>query len=372
LSLSIDPHQLWQTTLAQLQLQMTRATFETWVKETHLISHTGDQWVIGVKSNYAKDWLENRLLTTLQRTIAGITGGPIELCFVVTPNGHAPATPADVVESLPPDVPSTTETLSPGQTIARADYHKGFFEKGGAGFSQLPHHTTYFWMPLLGPAFFLWKLLEAEDPRPLKAIGPNYWSPPRKYSYTELAARLNRQHGRYIAGDALECDHSRQARQEDCPLRGLDDCCHSPSYDLLRLQPHPQGQGLICQHWKDGLLDLLHREGLVALELKAGERKPTLQVWRLLPLLTPRQYARLNSQLQTDYDAWLEQYGPLFGLADRPTWAAITEDSLARLMPGYDQAQVSDNFAQRRKKQEFLQQAVPNPGFNSVATQNQE
>jgi hypothetical protein len=187
-----------------------------------------------------------------------------------------------------------------------------------------------------------------------------------------LAARLNRQHGRYIAGDALECDHSRQARKEGCPLSGLGGCCHSPSYDLLRLQPHPQGQGVICQHWKDGLLDLLHREGLVALELKSGERKPTLQVWRLLPLLTPRQYARLNSQLQADYDLWLEQYGHLFGLADRQTWAAITEDSLAPLMPGYDQGQVNDNFAQRRKKQEFLRQAVPNPGFNSGVTQNQE
>jgi hypothetical protein len=129
---------------------------------------------------------------------------------------------------------------------------------------------------------------------------------------------------------------------------------------------------VICQHWKDGLLDLLHREGLVALELKSGERKPTLQVWRLLPLLTPRQYARLNSQLQADYDAWLEQYGHLFGLADRATGAAITEASLAPLMPGYDQAQVSDNFAQRRKKQDFLQQAVPNPGFNSGMTQNQD
>ena len=218
-------------------------------------------------------------------------------------------------------------------------------------------------MPLLGPAFFLWKLLESNNPRSLKAIGPNYWSLPKKYSYTELATKLNRRHSRYISGDTLECEQSRLVRKTGQPLKCQEDCCGSPTYDLLRLKPHPKGQGLICQHWKLGLLEILRQEGLAAVELNPEERKPTIQIWRMLPIITPQQYARLSSQLQSDYDDGLDHYGHLFDIHDRQSWQAISEPSLAPLMPGYDQVQVVDSFDQRRKKQDFLEHAYPNPNF---------
>ncbi len=101
------------------------------------------------------------------------------------------------------------------------------------------------------------------------------------------------------------------------------------------------------------------------MELNAGERKPTLQVWRMPPVLTPRQYARLNAELQADYDRWLERYGPLFGLHSRSQWQAIEASTLAPLMPGYEQAQVSHNFEERPKKREFRQAGFANPRYSS-------
>jgi len=363
---SLSAEKLWQTVLGQLQLQMTQATFDTWVRETYLVSRNGSSLTVGTKSVFAKDWLENRLYTTINRTVTNILGQPVEISFVAEPDPTLSPKPLEVseadnnnhrVEREPAD------DRSPGQVIAQADYYKGFYEKGGTGYSQLAHHTTYFWMPLLGPAFFLWKLLESEDPRSLKSIRPNYWALPKKYSYTELAAKLNRCHGRYISGDALECEQSRLARKMGQPVTGEGGCCGSPTYDLLRLKPHPKGQGLICQHWKLGLLEILRQEGLAAVELNPGERKPTIQVWRVLPIISPRQYAHLSSQIQSDYDIWLEQYGHLFEIPDRQTWQSISEPSLVPLLPGYDQVQVKDSFDQRRKKQEFLRNAVPNPNF---------
>jgi len=364
--MSLTDEKIWQTVLGQLQLQMTQATFDTWVKETYLVARNGSSLTVGVKSAFAKDWLEHRLFTTINRTVTHILGQPMKISFVVEPD-LIPA-PHLVEDSETPDEDLSAETApdhdrSPGQVIAQANYYKGFYEKGGAGYSQLAHHTTYFWMPLLGPAFFLWKLLESNDPRSLKAIGPDYWSLPKKYSYTELATKLNRCHSRYISGDALECEQSRLARKLGQPLKGEGDCCSSPTYELLRLKPHPKRQGLICQHWKLGLLEILRQEGLAAVELNPGERKPAIQIWRMLPIITPQQYARLSSQLQSDYDIWLEQYGHLFDVPDRQTWQSISEPSLVPLLPGYDQVQVTDSFDQRRKKQEFLEHAVPNPNF---------
>lgn len=348
--------------LDQLQLQMTQTTFDTWLRQTRLLERDGDTLVVSTNSAFARDWLQDRLYETINRTVTGILGGAAEVRFVVDE-----ATPADpeVEVSAEPDRGGEPERQSPtpGQVVAQTDYYKGFFERGGSGFSQLVHHTTYFWMPLLGPAFFLWKLLDSDDTRALKAIKPNFWTPPQKYSFSELAAKLNRQQGRYIGGDALECQQSRLARQAGHPLLGLADCCGGPNYDRLRLKAHPRGQGVMCQHWKEGLLEILWREGLAQVELNPGERKPTIQVWRMPPLITPRQYARLNSQLQADYDDWLEKYGSLFGILDRRDWQAITEPSLVPLMPDYEQVQVTDNFEHRRKKQEFMQNAVPNPNF---------
>lgn len=62
----------WQQVLGQLQLQMTEATFDTWVKDTRLIAKDGLRFTVAVKSGFAKDWLENRLFSTIRRTIVNL------------------------------------------------------------------------------------------------------------------------------------------------------------------------------------------------------------------------------------------------------------------------------------------------------------
>jgi hypothetical protein len=95
--------QIWQAALRELQLQMTKATFDTWVKNTRAISHEEGIFVIGVPDALARDWLENRLLTTVERTLVGIIGHPVEVEFAVleesTPTasqGRRPGVPPSV------------------------------------------------------------------------------------------------------------------------------------------------------------------------------------------------------------------------------------------------------------------------------------
>ncbi len=81
----MDADQVWQSALGQLQLQMTRATFDTWVKDTRVVSRSQNQLVIGTKSAFAKDWLENRLSTTINRTVSNVLGHAVDIQFVVDP-----------------------------------------------------------------------------------------------------------------------------------------------------------------------------------------------------------------------------------------------------------------------------------------------
>jgi len=79
----MNAHDIWHATLGELQLQMTRATFDTWVRPTHALTYQDGSMTVGVHSPYAKEWLENRLNTTIQRTVTGIVGKSVEVRYVV-------------------------------------------------------------------------------------------------------------------------------------------------------------------------------------------------------------------------------------------------------------------------------------------------
>lgn len=77
------PENAWKATLGELELQMTKATFNTWLKDTCLLRHQDNLFVVGVRNAYAKDWLENRLRDTILRTLAAIVNAPVDIRFTV-------------------------------------------------------------------------------------------------------------------------------------------------------------------------------------------------------------------------------------------------------------------------------------------------
>ncbi|MBK8433951.1 MAG: chromosomal replication initiator protein DnaA [Chloroflexi bacterium] len=79
----MSPQNAWKATLGELELQMTKATFNTWLKDARLLASENEQYLIGVRNDYAKDWLENRLQETILRTLVSIIGHPVELRFTV-------------------------------------------------------------------------------------------------------------------------------------------------------------------------------------------------------------------------------------------------------------------------------------------------
>lgn len=81
--MDIKPDQVWQTALGQLQMQMTRATFDTWVRQTTALACEDGMFIIGVHNGYAKDWLENRLQGLIVRTLTDIVGQSVQVRFVV-------------------------------------------------------------------------------------------------------------------------------------------------------------------------------------------------------------------------------------------------------------------------------------------------
>lgn len=75
--------QAWQAAQGQLQLEMPKASFDTWVRGADFFSYEDGTFVIGVKNAYARDWLDNRLSSTVIRILTGMMNRTVEVRFIV-------------------------------------------------------------------------------------------------------------------------------------------------------------------------------------------------------------------------------------------------------------------------------------------------
>jgi len=82
----MNAEQAWQSVLGQLQMEMPRASFDTWVRDTRPISYQDGTLTIGVRNAYARDWLESRLASTVNRLLVGVLNASVSVHFVVNGN----------------------------------------------------------------------------------------------------------------------------------------------------------------------------------------------------------------------------------------------------------------------------------------------
>lgn len=75
---------MWSDVLEELRRQMTRATFDAWLHDAHLVRVEEDAYVVAVSRPEAQEWLAYRLQTTVDRTVRALTAGRIcRVTFVV-------------------------------------------------------------------------------------------------------------------------------------------------------------------------------------------------------------------------------------------------------------------------------------------------
>jgi hypothetical protein len=77
-----EADQLWAQCLGELQLQMTKATFDTWLRGSRVVKAGDGYLTIAVRHAYAVDWLQDRLFSVIQRTVARHAGSEVEITFV--------------------------------------------------------------------------------------------------------------------------------------------------------------------------------------------------------------------------------------------------------------------------------------------------
>ncbi|GAB5494062.1 MAG: chromosomal replication initiator protein DnaA [Phototrophicaceae bacterium] len=116
----MTPQDAWNATYNQLELQLDRASFDTWLKQSFLLRVDDGVYIIGVHNSYAQDMLQYRLYRNVRRVLTDVLGTVTELRFEVSKE-KPEVEPAKAPETAPlfrfmekqqsiPELPETSES----------------------------------------------------------------------------------------------------------------------------------------------------------------------------------------------------------------------------------------------------------------------
>ena len=108
--MNLSLEQLWNQVLERLQLQLSRPTFETWIKTASAEQLDNNCLVISTPNPFARNWLQKYYIKTIADVVQDILGYPVEIYLTVDGGDKTSTTgEAELSWSLPP-TPSIQES----------------------------------------------------------------------------------------------------------------------------------------------------------------------------------------------------------------------------------------------------------------------
>src|SRR4249920_524259 len=139
----MDAKQVWRAALGELQVSLSPANYETWLRDTRLVDVDDQRFRIAVPNGFAKDWLETRYRSLISQTLARVVGYSVQVEFVVQGATEVQAQAA-AIEKQPVRVEPTRvgapEGAAAGATNLNPRYHFSNFIVGSA--NRLAHAAS--------------------------------------------------------------------------------------------------------------------------------------------------------------------------------------------------------------------------------------
>ena len=123
----MDAKQVWRAALGELQVSLSPANFETWLRDTQLVDVDDQRFRIAVPNGFAKDWLETRYRSLISQTLARIVGYSVQVEFAVQGTDGVPAGAAESGDQ------SAAAPLSPAGPTPQAQVRLEPGRVGGEG-----------------------------------------------------------------------------------------------------------------------------------------------------------------------------------------------------------------------------------------------
>jgi len=97
----MDARQVWRAALGELQVALSPANYETWLKDTALVDVDDNRFTIAVPNGFARDFLEGRYRSLISQTLARVVGYSVVVEFVVAPTPAAAPEAEEEAEQHP-------------------------------------------------------------------------------------------------------------------------------------------------------------------------------------------------------------------------------------------------------------------------------
>jgi len=75
--------EIWETALGELQIQVNKTNYRTWLEKTTGLSYQGDQFVVGVPNTFVAEYLDKSQRSLIKKTLIGLTRRDIKVVFSV-------------------------------------------------------------------------------------------------------------------------------------------------------------------------------------------------------------------------------------------------------------------------------------------------
>ncbi|MCB0037891.1 MAG: hypothetical protein KDE51_27850, partial [Anaerolineales bacterium] len=104
--LTADHRHAWKLTKVELELELEKATFNTWSRDVDLHNIEDGVFIVTCRNDYAVEWIEHRLVERVQRLFSYMLKRPAEIAFIAAPP-PSPSAPAMVEEPELAEDPSS-------------------------------------------------------------------------------------------------------------------------------------------------------------------------------------------------------------------------------------------------------------------------
>jgi chromosomal replication initiator protein len=108
----MSSEQLWSQVLERLQLQLSRPTFETWIKTASAEQLDNNRLVIRTPNPFARNWLQKYYIKTIADVVQDILGQAVEIQLTVTAGDDTANTNESQASWSLPVMTSVPETTS--------------------------------------------------------------------------------------------------------------------------------------------------------------------------------------------------------------------------------------------------------------------
>jgi chromosomal replication initiator protein len=73
---------LWSAALGEIQVGLSKGNYETWFKDTAIVSEEDDVFMVGVPNAFAREWLENKYRNQIRETLTRLLSRTVDVRFV--------------------------------------------------------------------------------------------------------------------------------------------------------------------------------------------------------------------------------------------------------------------------------------------------